>query len=66
MVFVLIMSFWAGVIKLIEFYRDGNFLLVAIDVIVLVTSMLVMLEAGSVMSGLKSESKTVHAQSGTE
>ena len=65
MVFVLIMSFWAGLIKLIEFYQDGNFLLVAIDAIVLVTSMLVMLEAGSVMSGFKREAKTTHTESGT-
>jgi carbon starvation protein len=50
MIFVLIMSFWAGVVKLLEFYRDGNYLLVVIDVIVLVTSLLVMLEAASVIS----------------
>ena len=50
MIFVLVISFWAGVIKLIEFYRDGNWLLVAIDAIVLVTSLLVMLEAASVIS----------------
>jgi carbon starvation protein len=50
MIFVLIMSFWAGVVKLLEFYRDGNYLLVVIDVIVLVTSVLVMLEAASVIS----------------
>lgn len=50
MVFVLFISFWAGVVKLIEFYRDGNWLLVAIDAIVLVTSLLVMLEAASVLS----------------
>jgi carbon starvation protein len=65
MVFVLIMSFWAGVIKLIEFYRDGNILLVVIDAIVLVTSMLVMLEAGSVMSGFKRGTETIHTESGT-
>jgi carbon starvation protein len=50
MIFVLIVSFWAGVVKLLEFYRDGNYLLVVIDVIVLVTSLLVMLEAASVIS----------------
>jgi len=66
MVFVLIMSFWAGVIKLIEFYQDGNFLLVAIDAIVLVTSMLVMLEAGSVISGFKRKPETIHTESGTD
>jgi carbon starvation protein len=38
------------VVKLIEFYRDGNWLLVVIDAIVLVTSLLVMLEAASVIS----------------
>ena len=47
MVFVMAMSFWAGVIKLIDFYNDGNWLLVGIDFVVLVTSVLVMLEAGS-------------------
>ena len=49
MIFVLITSFWAGAVKLLEFYRDGNYLLVVIDVIVLVTSVLVMLEAASVI-----------------
>ena len=50
MMFVLAMSFWAGVIKLIDFYRDGNWLLVVIDFVVLVTSILVMLEAASVFA----------------
>jgi carbon starvation protein len=49
MIFVLITSFWAGAVKLLEFYRDGNYLLVVIDAIVLVTSVLVMLEAASVI-----------------
>lgn len=55
MIFVLCMSFWAGVIKLIDFYHDGNWLLVGIDFVVLVTSVLVMLEAGSTLSKLKRE-----------
>jgi carbon starvation protein len=50
MVFVLFISFWAGAVKLVEFYRDGNWLLVVIDAIVLITSLLVMLEAASVLS----------------
>ena len=50
MVFVLVISFWAGALKLVEFYRDGNWLLVVIDAIVLITSVLVMLEALSVIS----------------
>lgn len=53
MIFVLIISFWAGVIKLIEFYQSGNFLLVVIDAVVLITSLMVMLEAASVISSFK-------------
>lgn len=66
MVFVLVMSFWAGVIKIVEFYRDSNILLVVIDAIVLVTSMLVMLEAGSVMAGFRGQTKTIHTEAGTD
>jgi carbon starvation protein len=50
MIFVLITSAWAAVLKLMEFYAAGNWLLVTIDVIVLVTSVLVALEAASVIS----------------
>ena len=57
MIFVLIMAFWAGVVKLIDFYRDGNMLLVAIDFIVLVTSVLVMLEAASAMRAYQQQKK---------
>ena len=53
MIFVLGMSFWAGVIKMIDFYNDQNWLLVAIDLVVLITSVLVMLEAGSALARLK-------------
>ena len=56
MIFVLLMAFWAGVVKLIDFYRDGNMLLVAIDFIVLVTSVLVMLEAASAMRDYRQQS----------
>jgi len=55
MVFVMITSFWAGVIKLIEWYQEGNWLLVTIDLIVLVTSVLVILEAISVISRYRRE-----------
>jgi len=50
MVFVMITSSWAAVLKLIEFYQAGNWLLVAIDIVVLVTSVLVILEAASAIS----------------
>ena len=53
MVFVMITSSWAAVLKLIEFYQDGNWLLVTIDVVVLITSVLVALEAASVIAKLR-------------
>ena len=55
MVFVLVTSVWSAVIKLIEWYQLGNWLLVFIDVIVLVTSVLVTLEAISVISKFRRE-----------
>jgi carbon starvation protein len=58
MVFVLITSAWAAVLKLIEFYQDGNWLLVTIDVVVLVTSVLVALEAASVIARFRRQSST--------
>ncbi len=53
MVFVLITSAWAAVLKLIEFYEAGNWLLVTIDVVVLITTIMVVLEAASVISRLR-------------
>jgi len=55
MIFILLTSCWAAVLKLIEFYQAGNWLLVSIDIIVLVTSVLVILEAASVISQLRRE-----------
>jgi len=55
MIFVLITSAWAAVLKLIEWYQAGNWLLVTIDLIVLITSVLVILEAGSVISRYRNE-----------
>jgi carbon starvation protein len=47
MLFVITMSFLAACATLVQFWRDGKWLLVALDVVVLVTSLLVMLEAAS-------------------
>lgn len=55
MIFVMITSSWAAVLKLIDWYRAENWLLVTIDVIVLVTSVLVILEAASVISKFRRE-----------
>ena len=50
MIFVLFTSSWAALIKLREFYAAGNWLLVTIDLIVVVTTFMVILEAASVIS----------------
>ena len=55
MIFVLITSSWAALIKLKEFYLAGNWLLVMIDVVVVVTTFMVILEAVSVISKYKRE-----------
>ena len=57
MIFVLITSSWAALIKLIEFYEAGNWLLVTIDLIVVITTFMVILEAASVIS---KEEKKAH------
>ncbi|MGM0633545.1 MAG: carbon starvation CstA family protein [Pseudomonadota bacterium] len=49
MVFVLFMAFYAGLIQLVGFYNEENWLLMVLDFIVLVVSVLVMLEAISVV-----------------
>ena len=50
MVFVLTTSVWAGLLKLIEWYQAQNWLLVGIDLVVLITSVLVILESASVIA----------------
>ncbi len=57
MIFVLITSSWAAVLKLIEWYQAGNWLLVTIDVIVIVTTFMVILEAASVISKFRREAQ---------
>ena len=58
MIFVLITSSWAALIKLKEFYEAGNWLLVVIDLVVVITTVLVILEAASVISKLRKEGHT--------
>lgn len=55
MIFILITASWAAIIKLFEFYQAGNWLLVTIDVIVVITTFMVILEAASVISKLRKE-----------
>jgi carbon starvation protein len=49
MLFVFTMSFLAACVTLVQFFQAGNYLLVALDLIVLATSLMVMLEAASVI-----------------
>ncbi len=55
MSFVLVMAFFAGLIKLNEYYQQGNWLLVFLDAVVLLVSIFVMLEAWSVVAKFKRE-----------
>ncbi len=59
MLFVLTMSFLAGCVTLVQFYQAGNYLLVGIDLVVLATSLLVMLEAGAVIADHKRNGKKI-------
>ena len=56
MTFVIVMAFLAGIIKLKEYYLDGNYLLVFLDAVVLIVSVLVMLESWSVIRKFKRQS----------
>ncbi len=56
MIFVLVTSCWAAVLKLMEFWAAGNWLLVTIDIVVLVTSLMVILEAISVITKFRQQS----------
>ena len=53
MLFVFTMSFLAACVTLAQFYQDGNYLLVVLDLVVLGTSLMVMLEAASVIAAFK-------------
>tara|TARA_B100000959_G_scaffold285504_1_gene360475 strand:+ start:4123 stop:5805 length:1683 start_codon:yes stop_codon:yes gene_type:complete len=56
MIFVLITSCWAAILKLMEFWASENWLLVVIDVVVLITSLMVILEAIAVISKFRKRS----------
>jgi carbon starvation protein len=57
MIFVMVTSCWAAILKLKEFWLAGNWLLVTIDIVVLVTSVMVMLEAAAVIAKFRSAQK---------
>ncbi|TXE87637.1 carbon starvation protein A [Campylobacter volucris] len=57
LVFILIMAFWGASIKVLEFYNQGNWLLLVIDILVLVVTIMVVLSALSTISKTLSENK---------
>lgn len=57
MIFVLITASWAAILKLIEWYQEGNWLLVSIDVIVVITTFMVILEAASVIAKFRKQKR---------
>ncbi len=62
MVLVLFMAFYAGLIQLIGFYHEQNYLLMTLDFVVLVVSVLVMLEAVSVVKKHRGVNKSESTQ----
>ena len=60
MVFVLFTSFYAGALQLVEYWEANNYLLVTIDVVVLATSILVILESTAVIFKLRREAAANH------
>ncbi|AJC91379.1 carbon starvation protein A [Campylobacter subantarcticus] len=57
LVFILIMAFWGALIKVFEFYNQGNWLLFVIDILVLIVTILVVLSALSTISKTLSNNK---------
>ncbi|MCP5331712.1 MAG: carbon starvation protein A [Pseudomonadales bacterium] len=55
MIFVLLMSVWGSLIQMGSYYNNQQWLLVVLSVAVLIASILVILEAVSVISNLKKE-----------
>ncbi|TMO87818.1 carbon starvation CstA family protein [Pseudoalteromonas spongiae] len=64
MLFVLVMAFFAGILKLQEYYSAGNWLLVTLDIIVLVVCVLVMLEAWTVIKVQKQQLASTTEENG--
>jgi hypothetical protein len=66
MAFVLLMSSWAAVVSLIDFYRAGNWLLVFIDVVVLVTSVMAIMESIGAIARFRRENPLTTTASGSD
>jgi carbon starvation protein len=53
MVFIIVVAFWASAWYLIDYYNDGRWLLLSLSLAVMVASIIVILEAASVISKLR-------------
>jgi carbon starvation protein len=62
MVFVLFMSVWGSMIQMASYFRNDQWLLVVLSVAVLIASILVILEAVSVISSLKKDQNSVASE----
>jgi carbon starvation protein len=54
MIFIFIMAFWASCWYIVSHYQNGQWALVIIEVLVMITSIMVMLEALGVISKIRS------------
>ena len=54
MIFIFVMAFWASCWYIVNHYQNGQWALVVIEVLVMITSIMVMLEALGVISKIKS------------
>ena len=62
MVFIIFMAFWASVWYLIDYFQTERWLLVALNLAVMTVSVMVMLEAMSVISKLRSDGEVGEAE----
>jgi carbon starvation protein len=54
MIFIFVMAFWASCWYIVQHYQNAQWALVIIEVLVMITSIMVMLEALGVISKLRS------------
>ena len=53
MIFIFVMAFWASCWYIIQHYQTGQWALVVIEILVMITSIMVMLEALGIISKIK-------------
>jgi len=57
LVFIMVMSVWALLLQLVDFYRQGNWFLIVVDVLILVATIAVMLESIAAFNRVKREQR---------